>query len=103
MIGSIAHTGPHVTINSPLGGQLAIGQDFKAGAGAVILSGPNVNAKIGDDVKIGKGAVVSQASLGSNSSVGQGAYLMGSTFPANTVIPAKAIYINNKFEGYVQW
>ena len=103
VIGSIAHTGPHVTINSPLGGQLAVGKSFNAGAGAVILSGPNVSAKIGDDVKIGAGAVVSQSSLGSNSSVGQGAYIMSSTFPANTVIPAGAIYINNKFEGYVQW
>jgi carbonic anhydrase/acetyltransferase-like protein (isoleucine patch superfamily) len=103
VIGSIAHTGPHVTINSPLGGQLAIGKNFNAGAGAVILSGPNVNAKIGDDVTIGAGAVVSQTSLGANSSVGQGAYLMSSTFPAHTVIPPRAIYINNTLEGYVQW
>ncbi len=102
-IASISHTGPHVTINSPLGGKLAIGQSFTAGAGTVILSGPNVNAKIGDNVNIGAGAVVAQTSLGANSTVGQGAYLMGSTFPANTVIAAKAIYINNKFEGYVQW
>ncbi len=28
---------------------------------------------------------------------------MSSTFPANTVIPSKSIYVNNKFEGYVQW
>jgi acetyltransferase-like isoleucine patch superfamily enzyme len=103
VIGSIAHTGIHVTFNSPLGGQLRIGQSFRAGTGAVILSGPNVNAIIGDDVKIGAGAVVSQTSLGSNSSVGSGAYLMSSTFPANTVIPPKAIYINNKFQGFVQW
>jgi carbonic anhydrase/acetyltransferase-like protein (isoleucine patch superfamily) len=103
VIGSIAHTGSHVTINSPLGGQLSIGQKFRAGNGAVILSGPSVNAKIGDDVKIGAGAVVSQTSLGSNSSVGAGAYVMSSTFPSNTVIPPKAIYVNNKFEGYVQW
>ena len=103
VIGSIAHTGTHVTINSPLGGQLTIGRNFTADTGAVILSGPNVNAKIGDDVTIGAGAVVTQSSIGSNSSVGQDAYLMNSTFPANTVIPPKAIYINNKFEGYVQW
>jgi carbonic anhydrase/acetyltransferase-like protein (isoleucine patch superfamily) len=103
VIGSISHTGRHVTINSPLGGQLTIGRNFTADTGAVIVSGPNVNAKLGDDVTIGTGAVVTQSSIGSNSSVGRDAYLLNSTFPANTVIPPKAIYINNKFQGYVQW
>ena len=36
-IGSIVGTGPHVTINSPLGGTLTIGRNFRAGRGAVIL------------------------------------------------------------------
>ncbi len=101
-IGSIGHTGLHVTINSPLGGTLTIGEDFHAGTGAVILGGPGVNAKIGDDVAVGAGAVVVQTSLGSGSTVGKGAYLQNSTFPANSVIPAGAIYINNKLQGYVQ-
>ena len=86
-----------------MGGQITIGKSFRAGAGAVIQSGPNVSAKIGDNVNIGADAVVSETSLGSNSTVGRGAYLMNSTFSANTVIPPKAIYINNKFEGYVSW
>lgn len=103
VIGSIAHTGSRVTINSPLGGQLSIGRNFRAGAGAVILSGPNVDAKLGDDVQIGAGAVVSESSLGANSTVGRRAYLIDSTFPAGTVIPANAIYVNNKLVGYVQW
>jgi carbonic anhydrase/acetyltransferase-like protein (isoleucine patch superfamily) len=102
-IGSIAHTGLHVTINSPLGGTLTIGKDFRAGSGAVILSGPNVNAKIGDNVSIGSGAVVDRTSLGSGSSVGAGAYLLDSSFPANTAIPPGVIYVANKFEGYVEW
>ena len=101
-IGSIEHTGLHVTINSPLGGTLTIGQNFRAGTGAVILGGPSVNAKIGDDVNVGKGAVLDRTSLGSGSTVGTGAYLQTSTFPANTVIPPGAIYINNKFQGDVQ-
>ncbi len=102
-IGSIAHTGQHVTINSPGGGTLTIGENFRAGPRAVILGGPNVNAKIGDDVSIGSGAVVDRTSLGSGSQVGAGAYLLGSSFPPNTVVPPGAIYINNKLEGYVQW
>jgi carbonic anhydrase/acetyltransferase-like protein (isoleucine patch superfamily) len=101
-IGSIAHTGPRVTINSPLGGQLKIGQNFRAGKAAVILGGPNVTAAIGDNVSIGDGAVVDRTSLGSGSTVGAGAYVSQSTFPSDTVIPAGAIYVNNKLEGYVQ-
>jgi carbonic anhydrase/acetyltransferase-like protein (isoleucine patch superfamily) len=103
VIGSIARTGFRVTINSPLGGTLTIGNGFRTGSNVVLLSGPNVNAKLGDDVNIGSGAVVVQTSLGSHSTVGQGAYLFNSTFPANTVIPPKAIYLNNKFQGYVRW
>jgi carbonic anhydrase/acetyltransferase-like protein (isoleucine patch superfamily) len=102
-IGSIAHTGRHVTINAPLGGTLTIGQNFQAGDGAVILGGPNVNAKIGDNVTVGPKAVLDRTSLGSGASVGAGAYLFNSSFPANTVIPANAIYINNKLVGSVQW
>ncbi len=101
-IGSIKHTGLHVTISSPLGGTLTIGQDFRAGTGAVILGGPSVNAKIGDSVTVGAGAVLDRTSLGSGSTVGKGAYLQTSTFPANTVIPPGAIYINNKLQGYVE-
>ena len=101
-IASIGHTGQHVTINSPLGGTLTIGQDFHAGTGAVILGGPSVKANIGDGVTIGAGAVLDRTSLGSGSTVGKGAYLLTSTFPANTVIPAGAIYINNQFQGYVK-
>jgi carbonic anhydrase/acetyltransferase-like protein (isoleucine patch superfamily) len=103
VIGSITRTGLHVTINSPLGGQLTIGQNFITGNRAVVLGGPGVNAVLGDNVSIGASAVVTQTSLGSNATVGAGAYLLNSKFPANTLIPAKAIYINNKFEGYVQW
>jgi carbonic anhydrase/acetyltransferase-like protein (isoleucine patch superfamily) len=102
-IGSITRTGSHVTINSPLGGTLIFGKHFRAGSGAVILSGPNVNAKLGDDVTIGAGAVVDRTSLGSGSSVGAGAYLLNSSFHSGTVVPPNAIYINNKFEGYVRW
>jgi carbonic anhydrase/acetyltransferase-like protein (isoleucine patch superfamily) len=101
-IASIMRTGPHVTINSPLGGTLTIGRDFRAGHRAVILGGPSVNTRIGDDVNVGAGAVLDRTSLGSGSTVGPDAYLLTSTFPANTVIPAKAIYISNKFQGYVQ-
>jgi carbonic anhydrase/acetyltransferase-like protein (isoleucine patch superfamily) len=101
-IGSIAHTGDFVVITSPLGGTLTIGQNLRAGAHAVILGGPSVKTQLGDDVTIGSGAVLDRTSLGSGSTVGPDAYLLNSTFPAHTVIPARAIYLNNKFQGFVQ-
>ena len=92
-----------MTINSPLGGQLTIGQNFVAGNGATILSGGTVKAVIGDNVSIGAGAVVDRSSLGSGTTVGNRAYVFESTFPAGSNIPAGSIYINNKLVGTVQW
>jgi carbonic anhydrase/acetyltransferase-like protein (isoleucine patch superfamily) len=101
-IASIAHTGLHVTITAPAGGSLTIGSGFRAGSDAVILGEPGAKATIGDLVSIGPGAVVDGSSLGSGSTVGANAYLLNSTFPANIQIPAGAIYVNNRFQGYVQ-
>lgn len=101
-IGSVAATGRGVTINAPDGGALAIGQRFSAGPGSVILGGATgTNAAIGDDVSVGAGAVVRGSSLGSGSVVGPQAYLLNSTFPAGTNIPAGAIYIDGSLVGHV--
>jgi carbonic anhydrase/acetyltransferase-like protein (isoleucine patch superfamily) len=101
-VGSIAQTGKSVTINSPEGGSLTIGQRFAAAAGAVILGGTSAKpAVIGDDVTIGAGAVVDRSSLGSGTTVGALAYVLNSTFPAGTNIPNGAIYINNVLVGHV--
>lgn len=101
-VGSISATGAGVTINSPLGGKLAIGQRFAADAGAVILGGADqTTTTLGDDVTIGAGAVVAGSSLGAGSTVGELAYLLNSTFPDGTYIPSRAIYIDNILVGYV--
>ena len=103
-IDSIGHTGKGVTINSPSGGELTIGQNFVAGNNATILGGSSTTkVVIGDNVTIGNGAVVEGTSLGSGSTVGDHAYVLDSTFPAGTQIPAGAIYENNKLVGFVAW
>lgn len=100
--GSINKTGAGVTINSPDGGKLDIGQRFTAGPGAVILGGAaGTTSTLGDDVAIASGAVVAGSSLGSGSTVGELAYLLNSTFPDGTHIPSRAIYIDNVLVGYV--
>ncbi|WP_156512764.1 carbonic anhydrase/acetyltransferase [Planctomyces sp. SH-PL62] len=101
-IGSIARTGYGVTLNAPNGGSLAIGQRFIAGDGAVILGGATgTNSVIGDDVNVGAGAVVQGSSLGAGSTVGPLAYLVNSSFPDGTHIPAGAIYVDNALVGQV--
>jgi carbonic anhydrase/acetyltransferase-like protein (isoleucine patch superfamily) len=103
-IGSIGHTGNGVTINSPAGGELTIGQSFVAGNNATILGGSSTTkVVIGDNVTIGNGAVVEGTSLGSGSTVGDRAFVLDSTFPAGTQIPAGAIYENNTLVGFVEW
>ncbi|WP_165223765.1 carbonic anhydrase/acetyltransferase [Aquisphaera insulae] len=102
-IGSISALGNGVTINSPGGGALAIGQAFTAGNNATILGDGTKTAVIGDNVTIGNAAVVAGSSLGSGTIVGDHAYVLNSTFAADSQIPAGAIYINNKLVGTVQW
>jgi len=102
-IGSIAHTGNGVTINALSGGSLTIGQNFVAGNNATILGGSSTKIVVGDNVSIGNGAVVEGTSLGRGSTVGDHAFLLDSTFPAGTQIPAGAIYENNKLIGYAEW
>ena len=103
VIGSIAHTGPHVTINSPLGGQLTIGENFRAG---LRRGHPGRSELRRDDRRQRldrRGAVVDRTSLGSNSSVGAGSVSARVDLPCQHRHSRRAIYINNKLEGYVQW
>jgi carbonic anhydrase/acetyltransferase-like protein (isoleucine patch superfamily) len=105
-IGSIAKTGNHVTINSPLTlssttgpnglAPLTIDQNFRADDHSVILGAQGVNMNIGDNVTVGTGAVVVGTTIGPNSTIGPGAYVANSTIQANQNIPAGAIIINQR-------
>jgi hypothetical protein len=99
----ITGTGRGVTINSPLGGSLAIGQALQVGKGAVLLGGDSAKFTIGNNVSIGANSVVAQSSLGDGTVIGSHAYIFGSTLPAGTVVPDNAIIIGNKAAGTVQW
>jgi carbonic anhydrase/acetyltransferase-like protein (isoleucine patch superfamily) len=102
-IAAITRTGRGVSINSPLGGGLTIGQGLQAQTGVVLLGGDSSTFVIGDDVTLGANSVVSQSSLGAGTVVGSHAYVFGSSLPAGTVVPDNAIIINNKRAGTVQW
>jgi carbonic anhydrase/acetyltransferase-like protein (isoleucine patch superfamily) len=104
-VGSMSHSGNGVTVNALSGGPLTIGQNLVVGNNATIVGGSSTTTKIviGDNVTIGNGAVVEGTSLGSGSTVGDRAFLLNSTFPAGTKIPAGSIYENSKLIGYVEW
>jgi carbonic anhydrase/acetyltransferase-like protein (isoleucine patch superfamily) len=108
-------TGKGVTINSPLGGTvtsngttktvggIAIGQNFQAGGGVVLLGGPDAAFKIGDNVSIGEGAVVSRSSIGAAASIGARAYVAQSTIAPGALIPPGEILINNVVVRQIEW
>ena len=103
VIGSIAHTGRRVTINSPLGGQLTDRQKLPC---RQRRGDPEWTGSQRQDRRRrqNRGRSRHQPDVAWLKLIRRaGAYLMSSTFPANTVIPSKSIYVNNKFEGYVQW
>jgi acetyltransferase-like isoleucine patch superfamily enzyme len=102
-ISAITQTGRGVTINSPLGGALTIGQGLQAGKGAVLLGGDSRTFVIGDQVTLGANSVVSQSSLGAGTVIGSHAYVFGTTLPAGTIVPDNAIIIGGKPAGTVQW
>ena len=102
-IGSIGHTGNGVSINSPGGGPLTIGENFVVGNNSTILGDATTKTVIGDNVTIGNGDVLEGTSLGNGVTVGDRAYLLDSTFPAGTQIPAGAIYVDNVQVGTVEW
>ena len=102
-IGSNSQTGSGSPSTRRAGGQLTIGQNLVVGNNAAILGDATTKIVIGDNVTIGNGAVLEGASLGSGSAVGDRAFLLNSTFPAGTQIPAGAIYDNNVLVGFVEW
>ena len=102
-ITSITSTGNSVTITAPVGGQLAIGANFRAGTSSVILGGTSGTTTLGNNITIGNGAVVLGTNIGDGVTVGARAYVTNSTLAAGTVVPDGAIIINNVNQGSVQW
>lgn len=100
---SIRRTGSGLSINAPGNGPISIGQNFVAGNNVSLIGDSTTKMVIGDNVTLGNGAVVEGSSLGNGTTVGARAFLLNSTFPAGTQIPAGALYENNQLVGYVAW
>ena len=102
-IDSIAKTGLRVTINSPLGGTLTIGKSFRTGSNVVVLSGPEGerHARRQRENQFGRRRRADLDWIELDR--GHGRLPRQLDLPRHTVIPPKAIYVNNKFLGYVSW
>ena len=102
-IGSIARAGDNFTVNSPLGGTLAIGENLTVGANVTILGGGGYNSVLGNDINVGSGSVLDRSSIGSGSTIGARSYIDQSTLPAGSSVAPGTIMIANQVVGHIGW
>jgi carbonic anhydrase/acetyltransferase-like protein (isoleucine patch superfamily) len=100
---SYVTTGNNVTINSPVGGTVAVGTGVQIQDNAVILGGPKTSTAISNNVTVGTGAVINDSSIYAGVTIGARAYISNSTIAANTNVPAGAIIVDNVQVGTIEW
>ncbi|MEP7383516.1 MAG: acetyltransferase, partial [Gemmatimonadota bacterium] len=89
--------------------ELEVGQRSSIGFHVVVHGGPDdasephAITRIGDDVTVKDWAVVFRSKIGNGSTIGVRAYVDGSHLAPGTVVPDRAIMINDKIVGYVEW
>jgi carbonic anhydrase/acetyltransferase-like protein (isoleucine patch superfamily) len=88
---------------------LEIGARDDFGTHVVVHGGPDDGAEphaitqVGDDVTVREWAVVFRSKVGKGSTIGRKAYIDGSHLRPGTVIPDRAILVNDRIVGYVEW
>jgi carbonic anhydrase/acetyltransferase-like protein (isoleucine patch superfamily) len=88
---------------------LHIGDRDDFGAHVVVHGGPDAAAEphavtlVGNDVRVKDWAVVFRSKVGNGCTNGRKAYVDGSHLKPGTVIPDRAIVVNDRIVGYVEW
>ncbi len=88
---------------------LEIGARDDFGAHVVVHGGPDDGAEpravtqVGDDVTVREWAVVFRSKVGKGCIIGLKAYVDGSHLRPGTVVPDRAILVNDRIVGYVEW
>jgi carbonic anhydrase/acetyltransferase-like protein (isoleucine patch superfamily) len=107
VVGRIAEMSDHATFHALEHKELNLGRDGKYGTHSIVHGGevPNdgVITRTGINVSIGAYAVVFGSILGDGVTIGEKSMVQGSKLPANTKIPPREIWVNDKFEGKVEW
>jgi carbonic anhydrase/acetyltransferase-like protein (isoleucine patch superfamily) len=94
-IGAPARLGRFVTIHPIRGGKVTIGSGLTTGDHVVLTADANGNLTLGTNVTIGSNSVINGSNLGNDVQVGPGSYIVDSTVPAGTALPAGTILIKN--------
>jgi len=88
---------------------MQIGDRVRVGFHAVVHGGedsgntPHETTRVGDDVAVGDWAVVFRSTIGKGSTIGIRALVDGSQLAPGTIVPDRAIIIDNKRVGTVEW
>jgi carbonic anhydrase/acetyltransferase-like protein (isoleucine patch superfamily) len=88
---------------------MSVGDRVRVGFHAVVHGGedagntPHETTRVEDDVVVGDWAVVFRSTIGKGSTIGIRALVDGSQLAPNTVVPDRAIIIDNKRVGTVEW
>jgi carbonic anhydrase/acetyltransferase-like protein (isoleucine patch superfamily) len=109
LVGSIARMSNRVTVHGLEHSDLSLGHRDAFGYHSLIHGGsdsgqdPEETTVVGDRVRIGAWAVVFKSTIGDRCTIGPHAYIEGSTLEPGTVVPRRAIIVNNQYLGRVQW
>jgi carbonic anhydrase/acetyltransferase-like protein (isoleucine patch superfamily) len=109
LVGSIARMSNRVTVHGLENSNLTLGHRDAFGYHSLIHGGsdsgqnPEETTVVGDRVRIGAWAVVFKSTIGDRCTIGPHAYIEGSTLEPGTVVPRRAIIVNNQYLGRVQW
>ena len=107
--GRLTHVQDRATFHALEHTSMQLGDRLSVGFHAVVHGGedsgntPHETTRVEDDVKVGDWAVVFRSTIGKGSVIGVRAFVDGSQLPAGTVVPDRAIIIDNKRVGSVEW
>lgn len=109
MIGTIAKMEDQVTFHALERSGITTGNGVLYGFHAVVHGGadagnaPPITTVIGDSVHIKEWSVVFRSTLGKGCIIGAKALVDGSQLPAGTVVPDRAIIVDNVIVGTTEW
>ncbi len=108
--GTIAGLGDRFTAHALEFCELQVGNNFRAGFHSVLHAGeddgnadPTERTVVGDNVTMADWSVVFRSTIGAGSTIGFRALVDGSQLAPNTVVPDRAIIVNNVLVGTVEW
>jgi carbonic anhydrase/acetyltransferase-like protein (isoleucine patch superfamily) len=108
-IGKVTAIQDRVTFHALEHSSIRVGNDLVIGFHAVIHGGEDSGnatpseTKLEDGVAVRDWAVVFRSTIGKGSTIGVRAFVDGSQLAAGTVVPDRAIIIDNKRVGTVEW